>query len=268
MTVLVCTATLIEARACLRGIKQAGLSHRFDVLHTGVGPHRTAQAAHRYLTTTAGAVELVVSAGFAGSADDQLEVGEWITASSLAAIEPQTTAEAVASITDARLLSMADRAVRPCGVLSVPRLAALPSRSELASHALQGDAAGLLAVDMESAWLGRVAAQHGVALMVLRMITDTPRKPLPAFVARWIGAMDEPTLGRQLVAAAPALSETLRGANKAVCLVRNGLRWRAALQRGWQQLAPQVDRYASLARMPAGPGTAGATVHQANNPCP
>jgi hypothetical protein len=41
-------------------------------------------------------------------------------------------------------------------------------------------ASGAVAVDMETEFIARACAARGVPLLSLRVITDTPRKPLPA----------------------------------------------------------------------------------------
>jgi hypothetical protein len=41
-------------------------------------------------------------------------------------------------------------------------------------------ASGAAAVDMETEFIARACAAHGVPLLSLRIITDTPREPFPA----------------------------------------------------------------------------------------
>ena len=60
------------------------------------------------------------------------------------------------------------------------------------------DAREPVVVDMESAALARVAARWGVAFAVVRLISDTPAHPLPAFSAPFASAMAATTTGSRL----------------------------------------------------------------------
>jgi hypothetical protein len=93
------------------------------------------------------------------------------------------------------------------------------------------------AVDMESAALAEVAAAAGLPFLVLRLLTDTPARPLPA-VGRALAATlaAAGALSRAAHCARAAL-DAARAPNVAAAFVRDALRWRARLRAGWREHA-------------------------------
>jgi len=67
------------------------------------------------------------------------------------------------------------------GLFSVGKLATVPrviaSKSERERWAVES---GAVAVDMETEFIARACAEHGVPLLSLRVISDTPRQRFPA----------------------------------------------------------------------------------------
>lgn len=209
MTILVCAATRPEHSACVRGL--AGISG-FEVLLVGVG-HANAGPALRARLASGAAPSLVVSAGFAGSLSAGLDVGDWMTASRLEA-NPDLTPV------------VAPSPAKPCLLVSSDVLAA-ETRSEMA------------AVDMESAALADACG--ALPFMVLRMVSDSPSKPLPSFLAPMTDAMTSGKgFGARLRSAARGVREAATNPRGVARLVKEGSDWTRQLAEGWKRFAPLV----------------------------
>jgi nucleoside phosphorylase len=228
--ILVCAATRTEAAACRRGIADAGAPD-IEVLTTGVGPARAAAALARRLRTGAGHAPLtperrpalVVSSGFAGALTAGLAPLDWVTSSS------------IHRLVDGRAVELA----LPPGALRTA-VDAIACRIVSAEHAIAHAVAGVsapAAVDMESAALAEVAAAAGLPFLVLRLLTDTPARPLPA-VGRALAATlaAAGALSRAAHCARAALDAAL-APTVAAAFVRDALRWRAGLRAGWREHA-------------------------------
>jgi len=75
------------------------------------------------------------------------------------------------------------------------------SRRLVSGHADKqrlGSASGAIAVDMESAAIGRVAAQAGIPFMVIRAVADTADEGLPACVAQTLDHQGQLQIRRML----------------------------------------------------------------------
>lgn len=226
--VLVCAATRMEHDACERGIAEARRSRESDheMLLTGVGPLRAGQALAERLSRGS-LPELVVSSGFAGALTPSLALSSWITAT--------------------RLYEWVDGAlVRAEGVGSVeplPRLVGcevVSSAALVESGALEQPGAGAIAVDMESVALAREAARRDVRFAVARLVSDTPARPLPAFLAPLTAAL----AGDTATTAAVRVALAARGVRAAVTdpravarLLVDSRAWGRALEQGWRELA-------------------------------
>ncbi len=177
MTDLVVAAPLrLEAMALRRGLP-AEL-----VVRTGMGPARSRRAATALRARKPAALAV---AGVCGALTDELAAGDVVVAS-----EVRST-DGVVACPSAPLLAGALRAlglrVRVGPIVSVDHVVQGAERAELA-------ATGALAVDMESAMLAEAA--EGRPFAVVRVVVDTPSKPLvrPATVATGLTAIA--TLGR------------------------------------------------------------------------
>jgi len=225
--ILVCAATGTEAAACRRGIADA-MAPGIEVLTTGVGPARATAALADRLRACGGASPeprpaLIVSSGFAGALTAGLAPLAWVTASSVHRLVDGCAVEVAVP---RGLLRVAEDAIA-CQVVS-------------ADHAVAHGVLGIsqpAAVDMESAALAEVAASGGLPFLVLRLLTDTPARPL-ATVGRALAAT--------LAAAGPASRAThgvraaldaARAPAQAVAFVRDALGWRARLRAGWREHA-------------------------------
>lgn len=218
--ILVCAATRTEAGACRAGIRAAGAGG-YEVLTTGVGPARAAAALRRRLGGGARPA-LVVSAGFAGALTDGLPPLAWVTASALFALEGGA---AVPVPLPPGLLRRAAGAVA-CDVLT--------------AGAVAGAAAGLgprAAADMESAALGAAAAGAGIPFAVLRLVTDTPARPLAPLGRLFADALAAPDLAARVRGGARVARELALAPLRSADFVRESLGWTAALRDGWRARA-------------------------------
>ena len=109
--------------------------------------------------------EIVISAGFAGAVNDQLNVGDLFLAE---------------NFSDTRVLAkarelLADSFTRVGKLLTADAIVdSIEQRNEIARKT------SALAVDMETECIGAACAAHKIPLLALRIITDTPSRPLPA----------------------------------------------------------------------------------------
>ena len=156
---LVLTPLRLEAAAVRRGLPDA------QVIRTGMGRERSVDAATRRRVLATGAVAV---AGVAGAVDDTLRPGDVVVAT-----EVRTEEGHIRACPSATLLANAVRARglhAVCGpVLSADRVIGASEREGLR-------AAGVVAVDMESAWLAATAGERPLA--VLRVVVDAPGRRL------------------------------------------------------------------------------------------
>src|SRR5205809_441197 len=132
-----------------------------DVLHTGVGEKVCRQRLGKFLENQQ--FDFLISTGFAGALNDELHSGDLLLARNFSTVN-LTERQSFPSlpIHQADLLTMA---------------ALIDSSEERNEIARSTDAA---AVDMETEFIARACAEHGIPLLSLRVITDTPREPFPA----------------------------------------------------------------------------------------
>lgn len=205
-SVLLCGATRAELDAAARG------APAFATLLTGVGPEHARRALSDYLTRERPA--LVVSTGFAGALGG-VDVGTWVTATRIDGVEVELrTGPAVGvELTEASALVTAPRG--------------------------EGGV-----VDMESAALARVAQSHDLPLMVLRLVSDSPDHPLPAFLAPFTDAMSATRKRDWALGALRGVRGALADPRGVARLVRDGRQWTKELETGWRRFAPEVAKQA------------------------
>jgi hypothetical protein len=250
--ILVCAATGTEAAACRAGIRDAG-ARDFSVLTTGVGPERAAGALARWFAERSGggAPALVVSSGFAGALTAGLDPLSWVTASS---VHRLVDGRAVRVAVPPGLLRVAQDAVR-CSCVSADRVlagpvpefpapipefpAGIPEFGESARVPELGepDFGQPAVADMESAALAEVAAAAGIPLLVLRMVTDTPTRPLSKIGHSLAMAMEARGAGARATLGTRAALDAARSPLATLRFVRSGLLWRSRLREGWREHA-------------------------------
>jgi nucleoside phosphorylase len=154
------------------GIIRGDIDHRrIEVLHTGVGESVCRQRMAKFLSAT-GRIrrgeqdqpfDYLISAGFAGALNDQLQPGDLLLAKNFSTIRPQEQ------------FFLSSLPIHITDLLTVPAL--IHSREERNKIAL---ASGAAAVDMETEFIARACAARGIPLLSLRVISDTPRNLFPA----------------------------------------------------------------------------------------
>jgi adenosylhomocysteine nucleosidase len=206
-------------RRALRPLAGPGV----EVWSSGMGAEAAARAAARLLDRPA-PPRALVAAGFCGALDPGLRAGDLVAGER---VVDERGGEAIAA--DPALLAAAPG--RRGTIVSAARLARAPAeRARL--RALGGP--GALAVDMESAALGRAAAAAGVPFLALRAVTDGVRHRLPDLEAL-VDAAGRPrpaALLRHLARRPADVAALVRlglGARRAAPALRRGLR---ALARG------------------------------------
>jgi adenosylhomocysteine nucleosidase len=133
-----------------------------EVLHTGVGEKVCRQRVGKFLQDQH--FDYLISAGFAGALTDQLPPGDLLLAKNFSTIHSTEN-----------LSSLSGLPVHIADLLTVPAL--INFREERNKLALTSGAA---AVDMETEFIARACAAHGVPLLSLRVISDTAKELFPA----------------------------------------------------------------------------------------
>jgi adenosylhomocysteine nucleosidase len=107
--------------------------------------------------------DCLISAGFAGALNDKLHAGDLLFAENFSTIQLNEMRSGLAS-------SLIHRA----NLLTVPSIVdSIDERQKIAQ------ATGAAAIDMETEFIARGCAEHGVPLLSLRVISDTPSEPFP-----------------------------------------------------------------------------------------
>jgi len=150
--------------------KMAG--RQIEVLHTGVGVSACEQSLAKFLGATGSVAaggkvrrfDYLISAGFAGALNDEIEIGDLFVAENFSATSLREKA-----------LMLRGAPMRHGHLLTVDEI--IDSSDERRRLALDSGAA---AVDMETETIARACAERGIPLLSLRVITDTPHRPFPA----------------------------------------------------------------------------------------
>jgi nucleoside phosphorylase len=143
-----------------------------EVLHTGVGENACRQRMAKFLSAT-GRIrrgehdqhfDYLISAGFAGALNDRLQVGDLLIAKNFLTLWSAENRSSLSSLP----IHIAD-------LLTVPAL--INSGEDRNKLALTS---GAMAVDMETEFIARACTVHGVPLLSLRVVSDTPKELFPA----------------------------------------------------------------------------------------
>lgn len=132
-----------------------------EVLHTGVGEKTCRQRMASFLQDRK--FDCLISAGFAGALNDRLHTGDLFFAENFSTIQLN------------EIHSSGNSPIHRGNLLTVPAIIdSIEERQKIAQTT------GADAADMETEFIARGCAEHGVPLLSLRVISDTPAKPLPA----------------------------------------------------------------------------------------
>ena len=130
------------------------------VLHTGVGKIAAQNRIAEFLRMQS--PTQLISAGFVGALNDELRVGDLLLAENFSDCELRLAAERVLDLRIGRLITT-DAIIDSLG-----------EREALTRET------GAIAVDMETEFLAEACAAARVPMLSLRVVTDTPKQPLPA----------------------------------------------------------------------------------------
>ena len=132
-----------------------------EVLHTGVGEKACRQRVAHFLRDRQ--FNCLISAGFAGALDDKLHVNDLLFAENFSTFQPKETRSSGGSFS-----------IHRADLLSVPSIIdSIEERQRIA------EATGAAAIDMETEFIARACAEHGIPLLSLRVISDTPSESFP-----------------------------------------------------------------------------------------
>jgi adenosylhomocysteine nucleosidase len=146
----------------VRAIRGKIEDRAIEVLHTGVGEKVCRQRLGKFLQDQQ--FDCLISAGFAGALDNDLNVGDLLLAENFS----------TAHLSEARAW-LPGLHIQIANLLTVPALIDSPEeRNKLALTS------GAVAADMETEFIARACAACGIPLLSLRVISDTPHNRLPA----------------------------------------------------------------------------------------
>lgn len=137
-------------------------SREVEVLHTGVGEKICRERLAKFLDNQR--FQTLISTGFAGALTDEPRVGDLLLARNFSTVNVNKAVSSFSTLP-----------IRVADLLTVPAL--IDSSEERNDTARTSGAA---AIDMETEFIARICAEHGVPLLSLRVITDAPREPFPA----------------------------------------------------------------------------------------
>ena len=152
-----------KSRANRNGIRivHGTIGHRsIEVIHTGVGENICRQRIGRFLENQQ--FDFLISAGFAGSLNHELQVNDLLVAKNFSTV-------------DLKHASLSNVSIYAANMLTVSALIDSGEERERIAHE-----SGAAAVDMETEFIARACATHGIPLLALRVVTDTPTQPFPA----------------------------------------------------------------------------------------
>lgn len=157
------TQPVVHAREGVESIRGQIRGRSVTVFHTGVGEKSCRARLENFLRQQQ--CKYLISAGFAGALDRELQIGNLLLAENFSSPE----------LLGSPHLDFAD------GGLFLGRLATVPaiidSKSERERWATESGAA---AVDMETEFIAAACADQRVPMLSLRAISDTPAEPFPA----------------------------------------------------------------------------------------
>jgi adenosylhomocysteine nucleosidase len=132
-----------------------------EVIHTGVGKKVCRERLQKFLEGQK--FDLLISSGFAGTLNDELEIGDLLLAKNFSTIDLNRSHS-----------SFSELRIRTADLVTLPHLIdSTDERNEIARRT------GAAAVDMETEFVARACTKHGIPLLSLRGISDTPREPFP-----------------------------------------------------------------------------------------
>jgi nucleoside phosphorylase len=154
-----------KSRADRNGISivRGTIDHRsIEVIHTGVGENVCKQRIGKVLENQQ--FDFLISAGFAGSLNHELQVNDLLVAKNFSTVDLKHGQSSLPNVS-----------IHAADMLTMPAM--IDSGEERERIARES---GASAVEMETEFIARACAAHGIPLLALRVITDTPTQPFPA----------------------------------------------------------------------------------------
>ena len=134
-----------------------------EILHTGVGEAICQRRIEKFLR--AQNFDFLISSGFAGAVREDLRVGDLMLAE---------------NFSESQLLSTAKRILRTRAVHAGRLFTSATMIDSKAERVAIEEAHDAAAIDMETKSIANACSARGIALLSLRVISDSPRDPLPA----------------------------------------------------------------------------------------
>ena len=131
-----------------------------EIFHTGVGEKICRRRMAAFLQDER--FELLISAGFAGALDDELNIGDVVIAQ---------------NFSSAKIAAASLPADFPARIRDIATSGHVIDSAEERLRVAQ--TTGAAAVDMETEFIARACAEHELPMLSLRAISDTPARPLP-----------------------------------------------------------------------------------------
>lgn len=153
---------IVYAREGVESIRGQIHGRLVAVLHTGVGEKRCRTHIENFLRQEQ--FKFLISAGFAGALDHELQIGNLLLSENFSSPE----------LLDSPHLDFADAGLFVGKLATVPGV--IDSKSERDRWAAESGAA---AVDMETEFIAAACTAHRVPMLSLRVISDTPSEPFP-----------------------------------------------------------------------------------------
>jgi adenosylhomocysteine nucleosidase len=133
-----------------------------EVLYTGVGEKICRERIGKFLQDAQ--FHILISTGFAGALNNRLHVNDLLLAQNFSTVDLKQTQASLSALS-----------VRTADLLTLPAPIDSSEERERIAHE-----SGTTAADMETEFIAQACAAHGIPLLSLRVITDTPLQPFPA----------------------------------------------------------------------------------------
>lgn len=157
------TKPIIYAREGVESIRGHIHDRSVAVFHTGVGEKSCRAHIENFLRQQQ--LKYLISAGFAGALDQELQIGNLLLSENFSSPE----------LLGSPHLDFAEAGLFLGKLATVPGI--IDSKSERERWAAE---TGALAVDMETEFIAAACATHQVPMLSLRAMSDTPSEPFPA----------------------------------------------------------------------------------------
>ncbi len=157
------TEPIIYAREGVESIRGQIHGRSVAVFHTGVGEKSCRAHIDSFLRQQQ--FKYLISAGFAGALEEELQIGNLLLSENFSSPE----------LLGSPHLDFADAGLFVGKLATVPGV--IDSKSERDHWAAESGAA---AVDMETEFIAEACAAHRVPMLSLRAMSDTPSEPFPA----------------------------------------------------------------------------------------